>query len=186
MLRILVFLASPVTIAIMMIAGSAVDGEFERDIGQSPAVVAQALQNVDLVDQPHTRAKLSEADLARPPQILLQQDPDGYSWFVMSGEKSVLRMKAELKPSAGGTTTHVSTSVERGELAEAPDVPKLFSTPSEMGPLFAVAVERALGEYIPRSERSSYSLQERPFGYKEPRKRRSNVEGSFGAEAAMQ
>lgn len=173
-MKVLIYLASPLTLAVMFIGASATDSEFSRDIAQPPAVVAAALETADIVDQPHTQAKLDEADRGRAPQILVQRDPDGLSWFVMSGGRSVLRMKAELKPSADGASTHVSTQVEQGEIESGPDVPKLFASPSEMEPLFAVAVERALGDYIPRSERSLYSLQERPWGYKEPREAASN------------
>lgn len=180
MLKILVFLASPVTIALVLIGGTAVDSDFSSEIGQPPAVVAAALEQVDLVGQPHTQAKLPKADRGRAPQIVVQRDPDGLSWFVMSGEKSVLRMKAELKPSPDGAKTRVSTWIEAGEVSEAPDAPKLFSSRSEMAPLFAVAVERALGDYIPRSERSLYSLQERPWGYEEPKQ--AAVEGQWGPE----
>lgn len=169
MLKILVFLASPVTVALVLIGAGGVDSHFSREIGQPPAVVASALENVDFVNQPHTQAKLPRADRGRSPQILVQRDSDGLSWFVMNGEKSVLRMKAELEASPDGTTTRVSTRIEDGEVAEASDAPKLFSSRSDMEPLFAVAVERALGDYIPRSERSLYSLQERPWGYEPPK-----------------
>jgi hypothetical protein len=167
-LRVLYFLAAPMTLAVVLIGASGVDDEFSREIGQPPQVVAQALQAVDVVSQPHTQAKLSAANRARPPRIVVQREPDGMSWFVMSGEQSLLRMKAELTPSAGGASTHVSTRVEQGQIDEAPNVPTLFSSPSRMAPLFAVAVERALGDYIPSSERSLYSVQERPWGYVEP------------------
>ena len=180
MLKILVFLASPVTIALILIGGTAVDDDFSRDIAQPPAVVAAALETVDVVGQPHTQAKLPRAERGQAPQILVQRDPDGLSWFVMSGEKSVLRMKAELRPSPDGTRTHVSTRVEEGEVSEASGAPKLFSSRSEMAPLFAVAVERALGDYIPSKERSLYSVQERPWGYEPPES--AAVEGSWGPE----
>ena len=180
-MKVLIYLASPITVAVMVIGAMGDNSEFSRDIAQPPAVVAAALETADIVDQPHTQARLDEADRNRIPQILVQRDPDGLSWFVMSGGKSVLRMKAELKPSADGASTHVSTEVEQGEIESGPDVPKLFASRSEMEPLFAVAVERALGDYIPRSERSLYSLQERPWGYKEPRHEPS-AEGSSAPE----
>jgi hypothetical protein len=165
--KILYFLVGPLTIAIMLIAAGRTDSQFSRDIAQPPAVVAAALESLDVVHQPHTQAKLPDADLGRTPEIVAQREADGISWFVMSGGKSVLRMKAVLTPASGGSATHVATSVEQGQIDGAPDVPKLFSSPSEMAPLFAVAVERALGDYIPSSERSLYSVQERPWGYRE-------------------
>lgn len=174
MYRVLFMLAGPMTVAIGLIAAARVDNDFSHDIGQPTEVVVQALQAADIVGQPHTQAKLSEADRERPPQLTVQREADGISWFVMSGGKSVLKMKAQLTPASGGGT-HVRTSVEQGELREAPDVPKLFTSPSDMAPLFAVAVERALGEYIPKSERSLYSQQERPWGY-EPRHTRVSSE----------
>ena len=181
MLKILVFLASPVTVALVLIGAGGVDSDFSRDVGQPPAVVAAALEQVDVVGQPHTQAKLPRADRGRAPQIVAQRDPDGLSWFVMSGEKSVLRMKAELKPSSNGASTRVTTWVEAGEISSAPESPALFSSRSEMAPLFAVAVERALGDLIPRSERSLYSLQERPWGYEPPKQ--AAVEGQWGPES---
>ncbi|HEX8261635.1 MAG TPA: hypothetical protein VF547_02050 [Allosphingosinicella sp.] len=165
-MKILVYLASPITISLILIGAMRIDGEFSRDIPQPPAVVAAALETVDVVDQPHAQKALREAGEKRVPQILAQRDPDGFSWFVMSRGKSVLRMKAQLVPSADGASTHVSTEVEPGEVEAGPDVPPLFASRSEVEPLFAIAVERALGDYIPRSERSLASLQELPARYK--------------------
>jgi hypothetical protein len=165
LMKVLVYLASPVTIAVMVIGGMRIDDEFDRDIPQPPAVVAAALETVDVVNQPHAQKALREVREKRVPEILAQRDPDGLSWFVMSGGKSVLRMKAELRPSADGASTHVTTRVESGEVEAGPDVPPLFASRSEVEPLFAIAVERALGDYIPRSERSLASLQELPARY---------------------
>ena len=165
-MKILVYLASPITISLILIGAMRIDDEFSRDIAQPPEVVAAALENVDIVNQPHAQKALREVREKRVPEIVAQRDPDGLSWFVMSGGKSVLRMKAELVPSADGTSTHVSTEVEAGEVEGGPDVPPLFASRSEVEPLFAIAVERALGDYIPRSERSLASLQELPARYK--------------------
>jgi hypothetical protein len=164
-MKVLVYLASPITLAVMVIGGMRIDDEFDRDIAQPPAVVTAALESVDVVNQPHAQKALREAREKRVPEILVQRDSDGLSWFVMSGGKSVLRMKAELRPSADGASTHVSTEVEAGEVEAGPDVPPLFASRSEVEPLFAIAVERALGDYIPRSERSLASLQELPGRY---------------------
>lgn len=165
-MKILVYLASPITVSLILIGAMRIDDEFARDIAQPPEVVAAALENVDVVNQPHAQKALREVGEKRVPQIVAQRDPDGFSWFVMSNGKSVLRMKAELKPSADGRSTRVSTEVEAGEVEGGSDVPPLFASRSEVEPLFAIAVERALGDYIPRSERSLASLQELPARYK--------------------
>jgi len=167
MWRILGFFAPLFGFSILFIGASAVDGEFSREIDQPPEVVAGALRNVDISGQPHTLAKLSRGDRQRVPEIVVQRNADGFSWFVMSGGRSVLAMTARLEPRAGGARTQVETEVAEGEQPDAAGVPELFRTPRQMAPLFAVAVERALGDYIPRSERSLYSLQERPWGYQE-------------------
>lgn len=182
-MKLLVYLASPVTVSVMLIGAMRIDDEFSRDIAQPPEVVAAALQNVDVVNQPHAQKALREVGEKRVPYILAQRDADGFSWFVMSGEKSVLRMKAELKPSADGASTHVSTEVEAGEVEGGPDVPPLFASRSEVEPLFAIAVERALGDYIPRSERSLASLQELPSRYKTEAEKNAEYRARFPDQA---
>jgi hypothetical protein len=147
--------------AIFFIFLSGVDSTFAREIGQPPQAVASALYNVDMVRQPQTHARLSAADRRRLPDIRLQRNADGFTWFVMGEGRTVLAMTARLEPVDGGARTYVETEVAAGEAPDAPGVPDLFRSPGEMAPLFAVAVERALGDYIPRSERSPYSLQER-------------------------
>jgi hypothetical protein len=137
---------------------------FSHEIDQPIAVVAAAVQNADIAGQPHTIAKLTLAERERIPVVISQRDADGVSWFVMSGEKSVLHMKATLAPTGPGAT-HVETSVEQGQLSGDAGIPAVFSKPELMAPLFAVAVERSLGEFIPGSERTLYSRQERPQGY---------------------
>lgn len=126
-MKILVYLASPLTLSLILIGGMSIDDEFSRDIAQPPEVVASALENVEIVDQPHAQKALRDLREKRVPEIVAQRDPDDLSWFVMSGGKSVLRMKAELRPSADGRSTHVSTHVEAGEVEGGADVPPLFA-----------------------------------------------------------
>jgi hypothetical protein len=180
MQKILFMLVGPLTVAIKLIAAARTDSSFSRDIAQSPTVVGDALETLDVVGQPHTQAKLGEADRDRRPQIVAQRDTQGMTWSVMSGGKAVLKMRAALTPTANGGT-HVSTSVERGDGEAGPDVPALFASTSDMAPLFAVAVERALKDYIPSSERSLYSVQERPWGYTERHREPAQDSNSYAA-----
>lgn len=54
-----------------------------------------------------------------------------------------------------------------------------------MEPLFAIAVERALGEYIPRSERSLAILQELPARYKTEEEKNGEYEARFPDQASF-
>lgn len=131
---------------------------FSRDISQPKDVIADALDAVDVVNQPQTRAMLSQAEEGHPPQILARREADGLSWTILNGDKAVVRMKATLSAGANGAT-HVETKVEPGGAQAPADLPKVFTSQHEMESLFAVAVERALFPFIPQSERSSYSQQ---------------------------
>ena len=165
-LRVLGFFVPFLIVATILVSelGGGSKDVFSHEIDQPVAVVAVAVQNADIAGQPHTIAKLSLPERERIPVIVSQRDPDGVSWFVMSGDKSVLHMKATLAAQGEGAT-HVKTSVEQGQLSADAGIPTLFSNPKLMAPLFAVAVERALGDFIPGSERTLYSMQERPHGF---------------------
>lgn len=158
-------LMSPLMFAILIIGGmannrrSSFDNRnFSRDFSQPKDVIADALDMVDVVNQPQTRAMLSQAEEAHPPQILAQREADGLSWTILNGNKPVVKMKATLTPGPNGTT-HVATKVEPGGAQAPADLPKVFTSIHEVESLFAVAVERALFPFIPEAERSSYSEQ---------------------------
>lgn len=165
-LRVLGFFVPFLVVATVLVSelGGGSKDVFSHRIEQPVAVVAAAVQAADITGQPHTIAKLSLAERERIPVVVSQRDPDGISWFVMSGEKSVLHMKATLAPKGDGAT-HVQTSVEQGQLSGDAGIPLVFSNPALMAPLFAVAVERSLADFIPGSERTLYSTQERPHGF---------------------
>ena len=159
---------APAMLSALLVAACGGGAGFSRQIAQPETVVEQALADLDILQLPHTKAKLRAggggAGGGALPEIRAERTEDGLNWFVMSGGKAVLVMTASLEPGADGASTTVSTYVKAGEASDAPDVAPLFRSISEMGALFAVAVERELGDYIPRSERTLLSLQERPYG----------------------
>jgi hypothetical protein len=146
----------------MLAAGCGGGDNFVRDINQPVAVVAAAIEDLDVRRLPHTRAEVGKD--AHLPEIRALRTADGFTWSVMSGEEAVLVMSATLEPINGGAATRVKGRVAKGEASQAEAVLPLFRDPAAMGRLFAVGLERELGDYIPRSERSLFSLAERPYG----------------------
>jgi len=146
----------------MLAAGCGEGDSFVKDINQPVAVVASAIQDLDVRRLPHTTAEVGKD--ARLPEIRALRTADGFTWSVMSGGQAALVMTATLEPINGGAATRVTGRVAKGEASQAEAILPLFRDPDAMGRLFSVALERELGDYIPRSERSLLSLAERPYG----------------------
>lgn len=124
-------------------------GAYSKQVDRPLAVVSASLSNIELdlfsgAQDEGLRLALS--------QIRRQQNADGYSWFVMNGDKVVAEMVVTLTPAEGGSATQVLGIVDMGETEGAP--PGLGNE-RVMEFLFANALDAQLADFAPLGARLS-------------------------------
>lgn len=120
---------------------------YSRDVDRTPEQVAQGLKDLDIREQPGAPGSDPSASGGIKPVFRREAIADGFTWYVMSGDKVAIAMTAHLTPLDGGQRTHVTTSVERGD---APDdrVSPAFRSKGTALALFSMAVESELDELV--------------------------------------
>ena len=114
---------------------------YTRDVGRPQAQVMQALQDLDITDQPGAPGSTPQNGVQ--PRIRLEKAADRMTWFVMSGDKVAVAMTAHFEPLDNGAKTRVRASVERGDAPDDFVSPAFRSTGLTMG-LFGIALEGEL------------------------------------------
>lgn len=118
---------------------------YSRLVERSPAVVAQALEDLDFAQQPG--APTSDPGRSGGVRGLIRHDrtADGVVWTVMSGDRVAARLYANLSPVEKTGHTRVTTRFERGD---APDdvVTPVFRSKGTGLALFSLAVDAELDE----------------------------------------
>jgi hypothetical protein len=120
---------------------------YRKQIEKPVPTVVNALENIefDLLSE----AGNNGVELALP-QIRRRKNPDGYSWFVMSGRHVAAEMVVTLAPVAKGAATDVRGHVEMGT---APGTAPGIGNERIMQFLFANALDAALAPLARPAER---------------------------------
>src|SRR5436309_15960249 len=90
---------------------------YDRVVNASPAQVRSALSDLDIRHAPGAPGSTATASGDVPLFQLTEQGND-MTWTVTSGNAVAVRLIAHLEPLDGGTKTHVTAEVQRGD---APD-----------------------------------------------------------------
>src|SRR4051794_40226747 len=117
----------------------------DRVVGASPAEVRSALMDLDIRNAPGEPASDPSRSGGVEPTFQLTQEGDDMVWTVMSGSNVAVRMIAHLEPVDGGTKTHVTAEVQRGNAPDDLVAPAFRSTGTTLG-LFTVVLEDELDD----------------------------------------
>ena len=120
---------------------------YRKQIEKPANIVDTALQNIEL--DLLSEAGANGVELALP-QIRRRQNPEGYSWFVMSGSQVAAEMVVTVEPLRDGAATQVQGHVEMGD---APGAARGIGDARLMQFLFANALDAALAPLMPSAER---------------------------------
>lgn len=111
-------------------------GDYSRVVDRPPAVVAEALQNMDF--DPAAGAPDNASRLMK-----FSRTSNELVWSVMSGGEIATEMIVDLEPLENGTKTRVTAHVERGAAADDKITPVFRSEGATLG-LLAVSLENRL------------------------------------------
>lgn len=116
---------------------------YRKQVEKPVATVEAALRNIELDLLSEAGGNGVELTL---PQIRRRKNPDGYSWFVMSGRHVAAEMVVRLEPVRKGAATDVRGHVEMGK---APGAAAGIGNARIMQFLFANALDAALAPLAP-------------------------------------
>src|SRR4051812_24547155 len=117
---------------------------YDRVVNASPAEVRSALADLDITRAPGAPGSTatSSGDM---PLFQLTEQGDDMIWTVTSGNAVAVRMIAHLESVDGGTKTHVTAEVQRGNAPDDAVSPAFRSTSTTLG-LFGLVLEDELND----------------------------------------
>jgi hypothetical protein len=120
-------------------------GGIDRVVGKPPEEVRSALMDLDIRNAPGEPASDPSRSGGVTPSFELSQDGNDMVWTVMSGNDVAVRMIAHLEPIEGGTKTHVTASVQRGNAPDDLVAPAFRSSGTTLG-LFSIVLDDELDD----------------------------------------
>ena len=138
-------IAAPVLLGGLYVTGSLGAGGWSRDVGRPPAEVMNALENLDIRDQPGAPATDASRSGGVPSVFKLERTENAMRWVVMNGDRVAITMIADFKPIDGGKQTHITAHVERGDAPDDFVAPAFRSRGIALG-LFSMALEGELND----------------------------------------
>jgi hypothetical protein len=117
---------------------------YDRVVNASPAEVRSALADLDITRAPGAPGSTATSS-GDVPLFQLTEQGDDMIWTVTSGNAVAVRMIAHLESVDGGTKTHVTAEVQRGNAPDDAVSPAFRSTSTTLG-LFGLVLEDELND----------------------------------------